>query len=127
MWPKTATKGSNRQIRKSALRKIEGGFIISSTLHQTALSVYSRYVGSRGGNTFPDADRCAVANEVSASFDCFTVVEADGYFKGCRVATLIIKIGSDDTASVETLGRGLGRLLDQEAVGLETAGTYRSF
>ena len=111
----------------SALLKNEGGFIISNTLHQTALPVYSLYVGSRDGNTFPDGDRCAVANEVSASFDCFTVVEADGYFKGCRVATLIIKIGSDDTASVEILGRGLGRLLDQEAVGLETAGTCRPF
>ena len=62
----------------------------------------------------------------SASFDCFTVVDADGYFKGRSVATMIIKIGTDDTASVEMLGRELGQLLDQEAIGLETAGTYRS-
>ena len=62
----------------------------------------------------------------SASFDNFTIVEADGYFKGRSVATLIIKIGTSDEASVEVLGRELGRLLAQEVVGLETAGMYRS-
>lgn len=67
-----------------------------------------------------------MTDTVSALFDCFTIVDADGYFKGRSVATLIIKIGTDDTASVVTLGLGLGRLLDQEAIGLETAGTYRS-
>jgi hypothetical protein len=67
-----------------------------------------------------------VTDTVSASFDCFTVIDADGYFQGRSVATLIIKIGTDDTASVEMLGRELGQLLDQEAIGLETAGTYRS-
>ena len=63
---------------------------------------------------------------VAASFDCFSVVDADGHFKGCTVATLIIKIGTTDGVSVETLGHELGQLLDQEAIGLETAGTYRS-
>ena len=67
-----------------------------------------------------------MTDAASASFDCFAVVDADGYFKGRSVATMIIKIGTDDTASVEMLGRELGQLLDQEAIGLETAGTYRS-
>ena len=63
---------------------------------------------------------------VSVSFDCFTVIDADGYFKGCSVATLIIKIGTEDRASVEALGNELGRFLDQEAIGLETTGYYKS-
>jgi len=67
-----------------------------------------------------------VTDVVSASFDCFTVIDADGYFKGRSVATLIIKIGTEDSASVEALVNELGRFLDQEAIGLETAGTYRS-
>ena len=92
----------------------------------TALTVHSLYVGSRDGNAFPDADRKAVIDAASAAFDCFTVVDADGYFKGRSVATMVIKIGTDDTASVEMLGLELGHLLDQEAIGLETAGTYRS-
>ena len=62
----------------------------------------------------------------SASFDCFTVIDADGYFKGRNVATMIIKIGTDDTASVEMLGRELGQLLGQQAIGLEAAGYYKS-
>jgi hypothetical protein len=90
------------------------------------LLVHSLYVGSRDGNAFPDADRQVVIETASASFDNFTVVNADGYFKGHSVATLIIKIGTSDEASVENLGRELGRLLEQEVVGLETAGTYRS-
>jgi hypothetical protein len=110
----------------SSLLKIEGGFIISKTHHQAALPVHALYVGSRDGNAFPDADRQAVVDATTASFDGFTVVDADGYFKGRSVATLIIKIGTEDSASVEMLGHELGRLLDQEAIGLETAGTYRS-
>jgi hypothetical protein len=127
MWPRTATKGSNRQIRSSVLLgNIEGGFVISNSHHQATLLVHVLYVGSRDGNAFPDADRKAVIDAASASFSCFTVVDVDGYFKGRSVATLIIKIATNDTASLEMLGCDLGRLLGQEAIGLETAGTYRS-
>ena len=90
------------------------------------VSVHSLYVGSRDGNAFPNADRKAVTEAASACFDCFTVIDADGYFKGRSVSTLVIKIGTDDTALVEALGFELGQLLDQEAIGLETVGTYRS-
>ena len=90
------------------------------------LPVHSLYAGSRDGKAFPDADRQAVIAAVAVSFDCFTVVDADGYFNGRRIATLIIKIASDDGATVEELGRRLGLLLDQQAIGLETARTYRS-
>jgi hypothetical protein len=88
--------------------------------------VYSLYVGSRDGNAFPDVDRRAVTDTVSASFDCFTVVDADGYFKGRSVATLIIKIATENSASVEALCHELGQLLDQQAIGMETNGNYMS-
>jgi hypothetical protein len=90
------------------------------------LPVYSLYVGSRDGNALPDVDRRAVIDTVSASFDCFTVVDADGYFKGRSVATLVIKIATEDSALVEALGHELGQLLDQQAIGMETNGTYKS-
>ena len=90
------------------------------------LPVHSLYVGSRDGNPFPEADRQAVTDAVGTSFDCFTVVEADGYFNGRSVATLIIKVATDDGASVEVLGHSLGLVLDQQEVGLETAGRYLS-
>ena len=92
----------------------------------TALPIHSLYVGSRDGNAFPDADRLAVTDAVSSSFDCFTVVDANGYFNGRSVATLIIKIGTEDSSAIEALGHELGHLLNQEAIGLETAGIYRS-
>ena len=90
------------------------------------LPVHSLYVGSRDGHAFPDADRLAVTDAVSSSFDCFTVVDASGYFQGRSVATLIIKIGIEDSSAIEALGLELGQLLDQEAIGLEADGTYRS-
>ncbi len=88
--------------------------------------VHSLYVGSRDGQPFPDADRQTVTAFVAASFDCFTVIDAEGYFQGRSVATLVIKIATDDDASVEALGHDLGQLLEQQAVGLETAGYYKS-
>jgi hypothetical protein len=90
------------------------------------LPVHSLYIGSRDGQPFPDADRQAVIDTATASFDCFTVVDANGFFEGRSVATLVIKIATHDGASVEALGHNLGRLLDQQAVGLETAGYYKS-
>jgi hypothetical protein len=88
--------------------------------------VHSLYVGSRDGSPFSAVDRQAVIDTAAASFDCFTVVDTDGLFKGRNVATLIIKIATENVASVEALGRELGLLLGQQAVGLETAGYYKS-
>jgi len=90
------------------------------------LPVHSLYVGSRDGKAFPDVDRQAVVEIITECFDCFTVVDADGYFQGRNVATLVIKIATDDGASVEALGHDLGELLEQQAVGLETAGYYKA-
>ena len=36
------------------------------------------------------------------------------------------EIATDDEASVEALGHDLGRLLEQQAVGLKTAGHYKT-
>jgi hypothetical protein len=93
---------------------------------KSGLPVHSLYVGSRDGNAFPDADRRAVIGATSSTFDCFTVMDADGYFKGRSVATLVIKIATDKGTRAEELGRRLGDILGQEAVGLETGGRYKS-
>ena len=121
MWPRTATNGSAANHCVSPPQATVEGFAISSHEHRDELPVHSLYVGSRDGKVFTDADRQAVTAAVAASFDFFTVVDADGYFQGRSVATLIIKIATNDGASVEALGHDLGRLLDQQVVGLETA------
>ena len=92
----------------------------------TWLPVHSLYVGSRDGRAFTDTDRQSVIAAVSAAFDNFTVIDANGYFKGRSVATLVIKIASDDQTRLEALAHSLGVLLGQEAIGLETHGRYRS-
>ena len=88
--------------------------------------VHSLFVGSRDGGAFSLIDRQAVTDTVAAAFDCFTVINASGFFHGRRVATMVIKIATGDQTSVEALALGLGHLLGQQAVGLETAGRYRS-
>ena len=65
-------------------------------------------------------------NAASSAFDCFTVMDADGYFQGRSVATLVIKIATEKGALVEELGHRLGDFLDQEVVGLESDGRYKS-
>ena len=92
----------------------------------TGSQAHSLFVGSRDGKAFSNVDREAMINTATASFDCFTVVDANGYFQGRSVATLIIKIGTEDSSAIEALGHELGHLLNQEAIGLETAGIYRS-
>ena len=126
MWPRTATNGSTANHRVSPPQETVGGFVISSHKHGEKLPVYSLYVGSRDGGAFSGSDRQAVIDATSAAFGCFTIVDADGFFQRKSVATLIIKVATDDSASVEALSNGLGHILDQEDVGMEVAGLYRS-
>jgi hypothetical protein len=90
------------------------------------LPVHSLFVGSRDGRAFPDADRQAVIDATAAVFDGFTVMDADGYFQGRSVATMVIKLGTDDIAAVISLARRLGALLVQQSVGHETGGRFHS-
>jgi hypothetical protein len=92
----------------------------------TGVPVHSLFVGSRDGRAFPGDDRQAVIEVTAAVFDGFTVMDADGYFKGRSVATMVIKLGTDDTAAVISLARRLGALLAQQSVGHETGGRFRS-
>ncbi len=91
------------------------------------LPVHSLFVGSRDGGAFPDADRLAVIEATAASFDGFTVMDADGYFQGRSVATMIIKLGTENTETVISLAQRLGTLLAQQSVGHETGGRFRSY
>ena len=84
------------------------------------------YVGSRDGKAFPEGDRKAVLEAIASSFDSFTVMGAEGYYRGRCVATLVIKIATDDQTAVKALARQLGVQLEQQSVGVETGGYFRS-
>jgi hypothetical protein len=88
--------------------------------------VHSLFVGSRDGRAFPNADRQAVIEATADAFDCFTAMDVDGYFQGRSVATMVIKLGTDDTEAVTSLARRLGALLAQKSVGHETGGRFYS-
>ena len=90
------------------------------------LPVHSLFVGSRDGREFPDADRRFVIEATAEAFDGFTVMDADGYFQGRSVATMVIKLGTDDTEAVISLARRLGTLLAQQSIGHETGGRFHS-
>jgi len=90
------------------------------------VQVCSLYVGSRDGGAFPEEDRQVVTNTVAACFDCFTIIDAGGHYQGCSVATFIVKIATEDKPLLLKVIRGLGHLLEQQAVGLEIAGRYMS-
>lgn len=82
------------------------------------------YVGSRDGEAFSEDDREAVTQCVSESFGSFTIVDGIGFFEGRPVATLVIKIATDDVATVVDLAIRLGRLLRQRFIGLERNGRF---
>ena len=90
------------------------------------LPVHSLFVGSRDGEAFPDADRQAVIEATTAAFSSFTVMDANGYFQGRSVATMVIKLGTGDTGAVISLARRLGTLLAQQFIGHETGGRFHS-
>ena len=84
------------------------------------------YVGSRDGKDFPEGDRKAVLEAIASSFDSFAVMDAEGYYQGRCVATLVVNIATDDQPAVTALARQLGNLLDQQSVGVETGGCFYS-
>jgi hypothetical protein len=90
------------------------------------LRVCTIYVGNRDGNAFPASDRKEVLEAIASAFDNFTVMDAEGYYRGKRVATLVIKIATDDQPAVTALARQLGFQLEQQSVGVETGGHFRT-
>ena len=51
--------------------------------------VHTLYIGSPDGNSFGSADRTAVVEKLSSCFAGFTINDAEGFFEGRPVATLI--------------------------------------
>jgi hypothetical protein len=88
--------------------------------------VHTLYVGSPDGAPFRAAERGVVVETASSCFAGFTINDAEGFFEGRPVATLIIRIATGDTPVVEEMARSIGRKLGQRKVGLEVKGLYQS-
>lgn len=90
----------------------------------SGLPMHTLYLGSRGGLGFGDEELSGIGNLVAEEFGSFTMFPAMGFYRGKTLASLLIKIGAHDTDLVRSTARKLGRLLEQEAVGLEFDGRY---
>ncbi len=88
--------------------------------------VHTLYIGSPDGNSFGTADRAAVVEKLSSCFASFTINDAEGFFEGRPVATLIVSIATGDSRAVEKVALNIGRKLGQRKVGLELKGLYQS-
>ena len=88
--------------------------------------MHTIYLGSRDGLHFLQADYCKIKDIILHEFSRFTMFEADGFFAGKDVKTMVITIASDDVDKVRRVVTKLGRGMGQKGVGLEVGGQYRS-
>ena len=90
----------------------------------SGLPMHTLYLGSRVGCGFGEEELSGIGNLVSEEFGSFTMFPAVGFYRGKTLPSLVIKIGAHDTDLVRSTAKKLGRLLEQEAVGLEFDGRY---
>lgn len=90
----------------------------------SGLPMHTLYLGSRGGGGFGEEELSGIGNLVAEEFGSFTMFPAVGFYRGKTLPSLVIKIGARSTDVVRSTAKKLGRLLEQEAVGLEFGGRY---
>ena len=88
--------------------------------------MHTIYLGSRDGNHFLPADYSKIKDIILKEFHHFTIFEADGFWAGRDVKTMVIKVASDDVDKVRRIVTKLGRGMGQKGVGWETGGQYKS-
>ena len=88
--------------------------------------MHTIYLGSRDGLHFLQADYCKIKDIILHEFSRFTMFEADGFFAGKDVKTMVIKIASDDGDKVRDIVTKLGHGMGQKGVGWEVGGQYQS-
>ena len=81
--------------------------------------IYTIYLGSKGAANWSASDVVAVLEHTKKWFKFATIIEAHGIYKGELVPTLLIKVGATDVVKVIDLAGNLGKLFEQETVGLE--------
>ena len=88
--------------------------------------MHTIYLGSRDGCLFLQTDCCKIKDIILNEFSRFTMFEADGFFAGKDVKTMVIKIASDDVDKVRDIVTKLGHGMGQKGVGWEVGGQYQS-
>tara|TARA_R110000787_G_scaffold125584_2_gene236743 strand:+ start:195 stop:494 length:300 start_codon:yes stop_codon:yes gene_type:complete len=81
------------------------------------------YVGSPDGGPFTELLRKNIIERVLRTVESFTVQDAEGYYQGRRVATLIISVWDVRKREASTLAADLATLAKQKEVALEVTPT----
>ena len=87
-------------------------------------SIYRLYVGLSGDDTQEAIDGDQVIAWVAQQVDSFTVLTAQGFFRGNVEDTLVFTIAHDDQHFVINLAHKLRAQLNQKGIGLEYDGAY---
>jgi len=88
-------------------------------------SIYRLYVGLSSDVTPKPIDGDQAIAWVAQQVDCFTVLTAQGFFRGYAEDTLVFTIAHDDQLFIVNLAHKLRAQLNQEGIGLEYDGTYQ--
>ena len=88
--------------------------------------MHTIYLGSCDGKHFPPTDCSKIKDIILKEFGRFTMFEADGFFAGKDVKTMVIKIASDDVDKVRDIVTKLGQGMGQKGVGWELGGQYQN-
>ena len=89
------------------------------------MKLHTLYFCNRDSADWTAADRAEVYGLITTHFPGFTAFQAEGFFEGRCIPTLVVAIGSDDTDLVTKLAEKLRQHLNQQAVGLTIDGSYR--
>lgn len=71
-----------------------------------------------------DKNREATLKLVAASFDAFTVLEAQGYWRGTPERSIVIEIETENAKGVHKLARDIREANAQEAVLVQRTPSY---
>lgn len=92
--------------------------VVIGKLHQLFLC-------NLGDAEWDNTARSRLCEILGERFESFTLQDAAGYFRSKLAQTVIITVGTDDTASVIAVGHKLRCEFDQEGVGLAFDGFYQ--
>ncbi|WP_051610399.1 HD domain-containing protein [Terasakiella pusilla] len=85
---------------------------------------HSIYVASTNGEAFTSEEFSALTKMVSEYFDTYSVRDALGVYKGKKIATKVVEVGTLRSQRVFTLSINLCRLFKQETVAIRMRGVF---
>lgn len=87
---------------------------------------YILFIGNTDDRPFEPQQRAEILRLVCARFPSFTALDAQGYYKGKPLPTVLIQIATKDRYSLSALCQELGLWLGQKSIGLVQGGTFQN-